>query len=313
MAQDSWPSPAHNARVVTDLEYEKIAARFSGDGVYGEPGDTAVVASGTGLSVDVRANVYASVRGHAWTSGTTTVNLSVTANTSGSTRTDRVVLRLDRSTWTVRAAVKAGTPGGGAPALTQDAGDTGTYEIPLSTVTIPSGASTITVARSELYVGVRIRPCTSTTRNPNPAPGELCFETNTGRMRVWTGIAWVGVFDDSGQINVNSPLLAWTITVDSVLQKRNGTVHLRLGSFQRAVSSLASGDESRLPVLIPSDYRHPNRDQYVIAYTTGVEISRLIIYSAASDKAGQVWLTNHPSLVKDDYVLPESGVSWVVD
>ncbi|MFI1467652.1 hypothetical protein [Streptomyces wuyuanensis] len=313
MAQDSWPSPAHNARAVTDTEYEKIAARFSGDGVYGDPGDAAVVTAGTGLSVDVRSGIYASVRGHAWTSGTSTVNLAVAANSSGSTRVDRVVLRLDRSAWTVRAVVKQGTPGGGAPALTQDAGDTGVFEVPLAAVTLQSGANSVTVARGELYVGVRIRPCTSSTRNPNPAPGEMCFETNTGRVRVWTGASWVGLFDDSGVIVVNSALSAWSVNTDSVLQKRNGNVHLRLGSFERAAGTLAGGDESRLPVLIPAAYRHPNRDQYAICYTTGIEVSRLTIFSANSDRPGQVWLTQHPTITKGEWVLPGSGVSWVVD
>lgn len=313
MAQDSWPSPAHNARAVTDTEYEKIAARFSGDGVYGEPGDAAVVTAGTGLSVNLRANVYASVRGHAWTSGTSTVNLPVTANSSGQTRVDRVVLRLDRATWTVRAAVKQGTPGLWPPLLTQDTGDTGVYEVSLANVTLVSGANSVTVARNELYVGVRIRPCTSTTRNPNPTPGEMCFETNTGRVRVWTGDSWLGLFDDSGVIGLNSPLLAWSIGTESVLQKRNGNVHLRLGSFQRAAGTLASGDESRLPVLIPAAYRHPNRDQFAICYTTGLQVSRIQIYSAASDRPGQVWLTQHPSIEKGENVLPGSGVSWVVD
>ena len=313
MAQDSWPSPAHNARAVTDTEYEKIAARFSGDGVYGEPGDTAVVTAGVGLSVNVRSGVYASVRGHAWSSGTTTVNLPIAANSSGKTRVDRVVLQLDRSAWTVRAVVKAGTPGGSAPDLTQDTGDTGLYEVPLATVTLLSGATSVTVARGELYVGVRIRPCTSSTRNPKPARGEMCFETDTGRVRVWTGSAWTGLFDDSGTVVVNSPVSGWSIGADSVLQKRSGNVHLRLGSFQRTGGTLAGSTESRLPVMIPAAYRHPNRDQYALAYTTGLDVSRLIIYSAASDRPGQVWLTTHPSIDKNDYVMPGSGISWVVD
>lgn len=312
MAQDSWPSPAHNDRAVTDTEYEKIAARFSGDGVYGAPADTAVVTAGIGLSVDVRSGVYASVRGHAWTSGTATVNLPVTPNTSGQTRVDRVVLQLDRSAWTVRAIVKPGTPGGGAPALTQDVGDTGLYEVPLAAVTIKTGATTVTVARGELYVGVRIRPCTSTTRNPKPAPGEMCFETDTRRVRVWTGSSWTGVFDDSGQIIVNTTQSGWSNNADSVLQKRNGNVHLRIAGFQRTGGALAGGVESRLPIQIPAAYVHPNRDQIVLAYTTGVEVSRILIYSAASGRPGQVWLVNHPPISTNDYVLP-GGVSWVVD
>ncbi|MGA5489556.1 hypothetical protein ACPCK1_17590 [Streptomyces pseudogriseolus] len=241
------------------------------------------------------------------------MNLPVAANSSGSTRVDRVVLRLDRSAWTVRAVVKQGAPGGGAPVLTQDTGDTGVYEVPVANVSLVSGANSVTVARNELYVGVRIRPCTSSTRNPNPAPGEMCFETNTGRIRVWTGDSWVGLFDDSGVIGVNSPLSAWKINTESVLQKRNGNVHLRLGSFERAAGTLAGGDESRLPVLIPAAYRHPNRDQYAICYTTGIEVSRLTIFSANSDRPGQVWLTQHPTIAKGEWVLPGSGVSWVVD
>jgi hypothetical protein len=168
------------------------------------------------------------------------------------------------------------------------------------------------VARSELYVGVRIRPCTSTTRNPAPAQGEMCFETNTGRVRVWTGDSWVGLFDDSGVIGVNSPLSAWTNGTESVLQKRNGNVHLRLGSFQRTGGTVPDGG-ARLPVLIPAAYRHPTRDQYGICYVTGVQIARITVYSANSDKPGQVWVTQYPTISKGDYVLPGSGISWVVD
>lgn len=311
MAQESWPAPDHNDRAVTDLEYEKVAARFSDDGVYGTPADSAVVTAGTGLSVRLRAGVYASVRGHAWTSGTDGDTLAISANIASSTRIDWVVLRLDRSTWTVRAVLVGGTAGAGAPALTQDLGDTGVYEIPLARVTILAGASSVTVTRAEQYVGTRTRPCTSTTRNPHPVVGETCFETNTGVMRVWTGSSWQTVFSDSGVIDVSSPLSAWTIATGSILEARNGNVHLRLGSFTRATGSLAGSTESRLPVLIPAAYRHPNRDHYAIVYVTGGRIGRVTIFSAASDKPGQVWLTQHPTMSTGDSLL-NSGSSWVV-
>ncbi|MDX3455034.1 hypothetical protein PV396_24355 [Streptomyces sp. ME02-8801-2C] len=314
MAQDSWPSPAHNSRAVTDVEYEKIAAHFSEDGVYGTPADTQVVAVGTGLNVAVRADVFASVRGHAWTSGTSTVTLSIGANVSGSTRIDRVVLRLDRSTWTVRAVVRAGTPGSGAPALVQDTGDTGVYEIPLALVSLLSGASTVTVTRSELYVGARIRPATSSTRNPAPALGETCLETDTGRVRMWNGTLWVLVYDDGGgETVIDSPLSAWEILTNSVLATRSGNVHLRLGVLRRAAGTLAGADESRLPILIPAAYRHPNRDQYGLAYVSGTSIGRFVVYAGGSDRPGQVWLTHKPSIATGGQVLPASGLSWVVN
>ncbi|WP_405994954.1 hypothetical protein [Streptomyces sp. NBC_00986] len=311
MAQDSWPSPDHNDRGVTDVEYEQLSARFSDDGVYGDPTDDPVVTAGTGLSVNVRSGVYASVRGHVWTSGASTVNLTVAANVSGSTRFDRVILRLDRSTWNVTAVIKQGTPGADVPALTKDMGSTGVYEIPLATVSITASATTVGVAGKELYVGTRVRPCTSISLPDPTAPGELAWEVGEDRLLLWTGTLWKVVYSYSGIVSCNATLSAWTITTDSVLEERNGSVHLRLGSFQRA-GALAGADESRLPVLIPAAYRHPSRDQYALAYCSGVEVARMIISSAASDRAGQVWLTNHPALASGDFVLPGSGVSWVV-
>jgi hypothetical protein len=312
VAQASWPSPAHNDREVTDLEYERLAARFSENGIYGTPADPAVVTAGVGLAVNVRADVYASVRGHAWASGSTGDTLEIAANSSGSTRIDRVVLRLDRSTWTVRAVVKTGTPGAGVPSLSQSAGDTGTYEIPLAEVTVLNGAASVTVTRKELYVGARLRPSTSTSRNPVPSPGEMCYETDTGRVRLWDGAAWVSALDDPGEVLINAPHTAWSNEADCVLQRRNGIVNLRLGSFKRTAGNLDAGTDSRLPAAIPAAYRHPTRDQYCMAYVTGARIARIIIYSAASERPGQVWLVNKPDISVGEFVLPSSGLSWAV-
>lgn len=66
------------------------------------------------------------------------------ANSSGSTRTDTIVLRLNRTLNTLQGVVVTGTPGAGAPALTQIAG--GTWEFPLVDVAIPTGTTTITSA-----------------------------------------------------------------------------------------------------------------------------------------------------------------------
>ncbi len=315
MAQESWPSPGHNSRAVTDLEYEKVAAHFSDDGIYGTPADTAVVSAGTGLAVNIRADVHGSLRGHGWTSGTDGDTLAVSANISGQTRIDRVVLRLDRSDWTVRAVVKGGTPGAGAPALTQSTGDTGTYEIPLADVSILSGAGSVTVTRRELYVGTRLRPGTSATRNPVPVVGEEVYETDTGITRQWNGSSWRVVHEDAGELNVNHPLSNWAITVDSILEPKNGGVYFRPGSFRRAAGTLSASADSRLPVLIPSRYVHPTRDQYIIGYITGAQICRMQIYSKSSSETsrrGELWLIHHPGLSNGEFVLPGSGISWAV-
>ncbi|MFH9816133.1 hypothetical protein [Streptomyces sp. NPDC017230] len=312
MAEESYPRPGHNDRQVTDIEHELLAQRFSDDGVYGDPTQAQVVTAGTGLSVDIRADVAASLRGHGWYSGGDTFSLPLSGNISSQPRIDWIVLRLDRSDWSVTAAVVGGTPGSGAPALTQDPGATGVWEIPLAQARILGGASSVTVTRAEQYVGTRCRPCTSTTRNPAPRLGEQCFETDSGIMRLWTGESWKAVFDDSGVVSANSPISSWAIYADSVLQKRNGSVHLRMGALERTGGTVGDGGV-RLPVLIPAAYRHPTRGQYGIAYVSGARIARLEVYAANTNRAGQVWLSQYPTIARGDQVLPGSGISWVVD
>ncbi|MER7696158.1 hypothetical protein [Streptomyces sp. NPDC096095] len=310
MAQDSWPAPADN-RTITDAEYEQLAARFSGDGVYGSPADAAVVTAGIGLTVTIRADVTASVRGHAWTSGTTGDTLDIAPNAAGDTRIDRVVLRLDRSTWTVRAVIRQGTPGAAAPPLARDTGATGLWEILLAGVIVPAAATAVTVVRGELYVGARVRPALAAHVNPYPETGEMAWATDTQELRLWDGDRWVTTYSDSGPVVVNWPISGWEIDTDSVLEARQGIVQLRLGSFTRTGSTLPSETNSRLPIAIPSRWRHPVRDQYLICYITGAYIGRITIKSAASSQPGQVWLTQKPDISAGRKVLT-SAISWVV-
>ncbi|MFD6324184.1 hypothetical protein ACFWOL_15240 [Streptomyces sp. NPDC058442] len=268
--------------------------------------------AGIGLTVQVHADVHASVRGHGWTSGSTGITLDIAPNTSGQPRTDRVVLRLDRSDWTVRAVVRQGTPGAGTPSLARDTGTTGMWEILLAGVTVPSGAASVTVTRGELYVGARVRPCLSAHRNLHPVRGEMAWETNTGRLVLWDGSTWLVVYEHSGIVSIDSPLSTWTNASASVLEKRNGTVHMRLGSFERKAGNLSGSTMSRLPVLIPAAYRHPTRDQHILAYISGAGLARVIVYSANTDRPGQVWLENYEAVRTNQYVMPGSGVSWVV-
>ncbi|MFF8980171.1 hypothetical protein ACF08A_25585 [Streptomyces cellulosae] len=310
MAQESFPTP-DNLREVTDLQYEILSARFSDDGIYGTPADEAVVTAGVGLAVNVRANVAGSVRGHGWSSGSTGDTLAVTANDSGSARIDRVVLRLDRATWNVRAVVKEGTAGAGAPALTQDTGATGVYEVLLAEVSILSGAGSVTVTRKETYVGTRVRPCTSTTRNPNPEPGELAYETNTNVLRVWDGAAWRAVYEEHDTVVVDSPLSAWEMVSSSALDRSGNSITLRSGTFQRKVSNLAAGTDSRLPVLVPKSARHRQLQQQFNVYLTGARVGVITVYPDNHVRAGQVWLTQHPGVDKDQFVSSVT-MNWTV-
>ncbi len=149
MAESSWPTVA-GSRVVTDDQWEQLASAFSDDGIVDAPGaSTAVYGDGSGRQVKIRANKLAVVGGHGYFSGTSDVVKTITANVSGLTRIDRVVLGLDRTTWAVTSYVKAGTPGSGtAPALQRDAKGVGTgkWEISLATVTVVNGASLISAS-----------------------------------------------------------------------------------------------------------------------------------------------------------------------
>lgn len=286
MAQNSWPSPSYNTRAVTDAEYEQLAARFSDDGVYGDPTDTTVVSAGIGLTVDIRPGVDASVRGHGWTSGTATVTLPITANSSGQTRIDRVVLRLDRSDWTVRAVVKEGTPGAGPPPLTQDAGDTGVWEILLVGVTVQTGAGSVTVTRGELYVGTRVRPALSSHRNVTPELGELAYETDTGRLSLYTKSgAWTTVYEDPAEVYLGAGFSTWADQGQAVGQRSGSVVSLRI-SKRRTGSMLhkVDPDGSKL-ATVPTSLRSSRRDHFFACVFSNGETGRVEVRTD-----GEIWV-----------------------
>lgn len=258
MAEASWPSPNHGtpARSVTDTEYVRLAP-LAGDGVF-QSGTSVVYANSSGMQVHVRAGQYALVRGHAWTSGTTEYNLTLGANSSGKTRVDTVVLRLDRSTWDVTAAVRAGTPGSGAPTLQRDTGDTGLWEIPVADVTVSNGAATIAagaVKDRTLWQAGGARPCNVLTDvQAALSPGDIVYETSTGRWIGWNGTSGQVLYQDTGwrSYSVASskfsaggfPLKCRAINGMAYLKGNalvEGTVSIQAGSSEPKVAQLPSG------------------------------------------------------------------------
>jgi hypothetical protein len=148
VAWSSWPSTDHNSGDLDDNEYEKIAVPYLANGVIGGPADISLVyGDSSGRQVKTRGGRYVAVRGRLGSSGATDTTLSVTANSSGSTRIDLVVARVDRAdNYNITPVVKPGTPGSGPPSTQVDVGTTGKYEIPLAEVTVINGATTITAA-----------------------------------------------------------------------------------------------------------------------------------------------------------------------
>lgn len=206
MAEGSWPGPNHAARAVNDVEYEQLMATFAPDGMVGTYTDTPLVyADSSGMQVKLRANRFALVHGHPWTSGTVDIAKPVTANSSGQVRTDIVVLGLDRTTWDVTAYVKAGTPGGGPPVLQRDnifAASTGKWEVAIATVTVASGISSVPSTAVSM-VGWWITPHpVATTYDAHSwvphAPGRVMTEIDVGNRFVSENNSWVLLPDVNG-------------------------------------------------------------------------------------------------------------------
>ena len=256
MAEASWPSPNHNSRSVTDAEYGHLAP-WNSDGVFQSASDV-VYANGSNLQVLVRAGKRAVLQGHAWYSGSSDVALTIAANSSGSTRTDTVVLQLDRSTWDVRAAVRQGTPGAGAPTLQRDTGDTGLWEIPLADVTVDNGAGSIAsgkvYTRTLLQSGA-VRACSKITDiQALLAPGDIVYEAGSGRWIGWTAGGGTLLYEDTGYSNL--PISGyWTVGgFQPQIIRRNGWVYLR-GSIARTTNTLQSTDTNSPIGTIPAGYR----------------------------------------------------------
>lgn len=193
MAESSWPTVA-GSRVVTDDQWEAMCAAFHADGVIGTPMDTTTAfADSTGRQVKVRAGKYAAVGGHGWYSGTTDLILAIAANSSGSTRIDRVVLGLSRTTWAVTAYVLTGTPGSGtAPALTRGTKGSGSgiFEVSLAQVTVANGASTISAAncvQDAPFVPPGTILTTTTTRPSTMSGGTMFADTDNGQWHWHNG------------------------------------------------------------------------------------------------------------------------------
>jgi hypothetical protein len=187
VASISYPRSGYNAGSITSVEHERLTHAVAPDGVLGTPADSPVCyADGTGTrAVKVRADKRALVRGSQYDSGSTETTLNLAENASGQPRIDMVVLRLDRSGYTVTETVIQGTPGASpvAPSLTYDTGATGNWDFPLVEVAVANGATTLNsgnLTTRHWYINDDGHiACTATTR-PQHQAARRFFQTDTG-------------------------------------------------------------------------------------------------------------------------------------
>ena len=249
MAETWYPSPG-----VTQLQHERLLGRALPSGLLGHPNDQPLIyADNTGTrEIRVRASRQAVVEGYGWQNDATVITKTLAANTSGSTRVDLVVLRLDRSDWSVKVAVVQGTPGAGAPSATRTVSSgagTGLWEMELATVSVANNATTLassTVTEKAWYLGEdgQIR-CKSTTRPPHQE-GRTAFETDTGRWMVSNGIDWLTAVEDSGATSVQ--MLTGYSAPENSLRRRNGVCVLNL-KVQRTNGPIPAGSTVKVANL----------------------------------------------------------------
>lgn len=185
MAEDSYPAPARNEGIVTVVESQELLGLLAGVGVIGG-GDLLVTTSTSQSQVNVAAGT-ALLMGTRYTNSAS-LPVSVPVNTSGSTRIDRIVLRLTTATGAVNATVIPGTPGSGAPGVLNSA----TYfDLPLARYTVLSGQLPTAPVDERRWLGGD--STISASSNPpvgNIRIGHTWSQPDTGNMLTWDGSVW---------------------------------------------------------------------------------------------------------------------------
>lgn len=197
----------------SETQYSQLFRELQDSGVADSISSSGFQVSGnaSAMSVSIQPG-FAIVRGHA-VSSTAVETRTITAAAS-STRLDRVVLKLDPTENAITLEVKAGTPGGGLPALTQT--DTGIYEEPLGVVTVGAGVTSIAlnrVADDRRFVGSRVGCWTTDTRPTGPRRGRLGLNITTGKWEFYTGSAWSDLLPST--VDNSTRWNGYTITVST--------------------------------------------------------------------------------------------------
>lgn len=302
MAETSYPVAGGGS--VTDWSYEKLLGDVLGSGVIGAASQTVLYADSTGRQVKVTAGKRAFVRGFMWESDTGIIR-AINANSSGNPRIDLAVLRLDRSNFTVRFQVKQGTPAASpsAPALTQQDGPSGVYEIPLGTIAVANGAATITagnVTAGEWYLSPS-SIAANASRSINLLDGQVRGNTD--------GTAYIGaggnklLLEDTGWLTM-SPQTGWAAGF-MLYRRKNGVVYMFVAG-QRTGADLAAGTDSNM-CIIPSGFR-PAHDVPLVGY---IDSANLVLGEVTSG-SGNVKPTEYQTTITTGRQVRWHAASWPV-
>jgi hypothetical protein len=276
MAEDSYPSSARAAGVLTDAEYEALAALYVPSGIFGLPTDPYPVytAGDANRGVRFRAGSVGLVRGARYATGGVDVIVQAAANSSGSNRLDLAVWECDHdSDNEVRAAIKTGSSATVPPTPTQQAPGAGVWQFPVAVITVPTGATTL-AADKTAKCGWWLAPpplLTSTTsqRPPNVA-GQGIFEFESASRLVGNGAGnWVGTIADSGWVNCTMGPGMTAGGLGCKARRINGVAYGVIMA-QRTGGALGNGQDVKLCQL-PAGFE-PNTKQQCGGYLDGGNI-----------------------------------------
>ena len=196
MAEQSFPFENIDT---TESQFSEWATNFQETGVQGSPTGTelGITVTGSDLNLTIAAG-QAFIRGHYYINTDDLVLAVTSAGTN--TRIDIVVVELDPEANTIVTKIVSGEAVSAdpvAPTLTQSA--TGIYQLPISTLTIPTSTVAITAGMlvdTRTFMGNRIGIWTTATRPANPTAYQtLGYNTTIESHESWNGTAWVGFFD----------------------------------------------------------------------------------------------------------------------
>jgi hypothetical protein len=182
--------------------------------------------------------------------GPTTDEIVTTAtNTSGNPRIDRAVLRLNRSASTATVITIQGTPAAtpSPPALTQNLGPGGTFDLPLARWTVANGYTSIGAADiiNEAWYPQPAGPilCTSTSRPQGVSikSGQEIRETDTLRDLWWDGT----------QYRLTGGQILYTKVTNNEAYMVNHAQGAALSFFTTPLFAIASGQAYEIDYWFP--------------------------------------------------------------
>lgn len=182
-----------------ESQYTLLFREFVGSGVLDSYDGVGLSVAGSGSALQVTlAPGDAIVRGFMMRNDADYV-INVDANSSGATRYDRIVLRLDPAANSiVPAYVK---PPSGAGPQTAEQTDTAAYELPIARITVANGATNLSgaVVDERPFVNMRTGIWTTERRPgtagyaPAPRRGQIGFNVTLGAWEFYNGSTWASL------------------------------------------------------------------------------------------------------------------------